>query len=108
MLVGNGQGMKNDRVLQESEIHMLFQLWTHVSAQAKHKKYKSLVREAVLRNSGVCACALQQAEMGQAVAAGDIQEVWRRVMHLSYANLRYEKECTLPMKGTVKNIHYSL
>ena len=25
------------------------------------------------------------------VAAGDIQEAWERVIHLSYVNLRYEK-----------------
>ena len=29
--------------------------------------------------------------MGQAVADGDIQEMWRRAMELSYANIRSEK-----------------
>ena len=54
-------------------------------------KYRSLVREAVLRNSGIVACVIQQAEMGEAVAAADIQEPWGSAMQLSYANLKVWK-----------------
>ena len=43
-----------------------------------------------LRNSGLGACGIQQADMGQAVADSDIKEAWRRAMQLSYANIRSE------------------
>ena len=46
---------------------------------------------AVLRNSSLGVHAIQQAEVGEAVVAGDIQEVWRRAMQLSYTNFRSEK-----------------
>ena len=55
------------------------------------KKYKSIVRETVLRNSGLGAHAIQQAEVWEAVATGDIQEAWRSALQLSCANLRYQK-----------------
>ena len=55
------------------------------------KKYRSLVKEAVLRNIDVGTHAVQQAEVGEAVSADDIQEACRRAMHLSYATIRYEK-----------------
>ena len=55
------------------------------------EKYRSLVSEAVLRNIGVGAPAIQQAEIGEEVAAGDIQEAQVRAMLLSYVNLMYEK-----------------
>ena len=53
--------------------------------------YKKQVREAVLQNRGLGAQGIQQAEVGQAVAEGNIQEAQRRAMQLSYANVRSEK-----------------
>ena len=43
-------------------------------------KYSHQVRDAVLRNSGLGTCGIQQAEVDQAVAAGDIKEAQRRAM----------------------------
>ena len=40
-------------------------------------------------NSALGACAIQQAELGEAAAAGDIQEALRRAMQLYYTNLVY-------------------
>ena len=47
-------------------------MFTYMFTKPNTKKYKSLVREAVLRNSGLGACAIQQAEVQEAVMAGDI------------------------------------
>ena len=47
--------------------------------------------EAVLQNRGLGAQGIQQAEVGQAVANGDIQEAQRRAMQLSYANVRSKR-----------------
>ena len=44
------------------------------SAKPNTKKYKSLVKEAVGRNSSVGACNTQQAVVGEAVEAGNISE----------------------------------
>ena len=44
------------------------------------KRYGSLVRKAVLRNSGLGAHPSPQAEVGEAVVADDIQEAQRRAM----------------------------
>ena len=38
------------------------------------KKYRLQVKEAVLRNSGLGSCAIQQVEVGEAVAVGGITE----------------------------------
>ena len=85
-------GIKNGRVLQGViDSDCLPHRYTQVLAQTKHQQIQESVREAVLRNSGLVACAIQQAEVGEAVVAGDIQEAHRRAMQLSYANLRYEK-----------------
>ena len=45
----------------------------------------------MLRNRGLSAQGIQQAEVGQAVANSDIQEAQRRAMQLSYANVRSKK-----------------
>ena len=45
----------------------------------------------MLRNRGLGSKGIQQAEVGQAVANGDIREAQRRAMWLSYANIRSEK-----------------
>ena len=61
-----------------------------LSIQTKHQKIQA--REAVLRNSGLGACAIQQAEIGDTAVAGDIWETRRRAVQLSYVNsVRYEK-----------------
>ena len=77
---------------RESEILTVFHIGTHSSPPKPNtKKYRHQVREAVPRNSGLGECAIQQAEVGQAVVTGDILEACKRAMQLSYANLRYEK-----------------
>ena len=45
----------------------------------------------MLRNRGLGAWGIQQAEVGQAVANSDIWEAQKRAMQLSYANIRSEK-----------------
>ena len=45
----------------------------------------------MLWNRGLVVRGIQQAEVGQAVAEGNIQEAQRRVMQLAYANIRSEK-----------------
>ena len=45
----------------------------------------------MLQNRGLGARGIQQAEVGQAVASGDILEAQRRAMWLSYANVRSKK-----------------
>ena len=45
----------------------------------------------MVRNSALGAHGIQEAEVGQAVATGDIKETWRRAMQLSYTNIRSEK-----------------
>ena len=91
--IDNGVGHKNDnRILQwVRKPYNLPHRCTQVSAKTKHKKYRFQVREAVLRNSGLGTHGIQQAEVVQVVAAGDIKEVWRRAMQLSYTSTRYEK-----------------
>ena len=84
------QGTKKAEYSRVSEILTVFHLSMHICwPKWNTKKYKSLVREAVLRNSGQGAHTIQQAELGEAVAADCIQEAWRRAMQLSYASLRY-------------------
>ena len=68
----------------------------HVGVHKCHLKkdtkiYKKQVREAVLQNRGLGVQGVQQAEVGQAVVEGNIQEVQRRAMWLLYANIRSEK-----------------
>ena len=45
----------------------------------------------MLRNCGLGSHGIQQAEVGQAVADGDIKEAQRRATWLSYTNIRCEK-----------------
>ena len=67
------------------------------------KRYRDLVRETVLINSGLDACANQQAEVVEAFAAGDIWEAWRRAMQLSYGNLICEKASFVPESNPDKH-----
>ena len=53
-------------------------------------KYR-LRPETVLRNSDLGVCGIQQAQLGEAFAASDIQDAWKRAMQLSYTKLRYKK-----------------
>ena len=62
-----------------------------MSSQKDTKIYRKQVRDAVLRNRGLGAQDIQQAEVGQEVANGGIQEAQGRAMQLSYANVRFEK-----------------
>ena len=72
-LTGNGVGHKMIEYCRESEILMVYHLGMHMcSCKQNSKRYRSLFRETVLRNSGLGACAIQQAEVEEAVVAGDI------------------------------------
>ena len=85
-------GTKNKRVLKRIRVSFgLSPRDAHVFPKRNTTRYRSLVREAVLRNGALGACAIQQAEVGEAVASGDIQEAWRRGVQISYANIRCEK-----------------
>ena len=53
--------------------------------------HRKKVRDAMLRNRGLGAWGIQQAEVGQVVTDGDIRDAWGRAMQLSYANIRSEK-----------------
>ena len=77
---------------RESESLTVYHIGSHKCPLKKDTKiYRKQARYAVLRNRGLVAQGIQQAEVGQAVADGDIQEAWRRAMQLSYANIRSEK-----------------
>ena len=78
---------KGQEYCRELEIPMVYHLVMHMCVPKPNtKRYKILVREAGLRNSGLGAHAIQQqTELGEAVAAVDIQEAWRRTMQVSYA-----------------------
>ena len=55
------------------------------------KKNRLQLREAVLRNSGLGTHGIQQAEVKEAFAAGDIKEAQRKALWLSYTNIRSGK-----------------
>ena len=68
----------------------------HVGVHKCHLKkdikiYKKQVREAKLWNRGLGARGVQQVEVGQAVANGNICKAQRGAMQLSYANVRSKK-----------------
>ena len=85
-------GRKNDRVLQGvGDTYGLPPTYTHVCPNQTYQRYRSFVRESVLRNIDLGASAIQQAEVGEAVAVGDIRETCRRAIYLSCANIGYEK-----------------
>ena len=76
----------------ESETLTVYHVGVHKCHLKKDTKiYKKQVREAVLPNRGLGVQGIQRAEVGQAVADGDIQEAQRRAMQLSYANVRSKK-----------------
>ena len=77
---------------RESESFTIYQIGVHKCLfKPDTNKYSSHVRDAVLRNSGLCTHGIQQAEVSQAVPTGDIKEAWRRAMWLSYTNISSEK-----------------
>ena len=66
---------------KESEILTIYHIGTHRCLLKPNTKiYRPQVREAVLRNSGLGVCGIQQSEVGEAVATTDIKEEWRRAM----------------------------
>ena len=70
---------------------MVYYLGMHTfSPKWNSKRYRTLVREAVLRNSGLGAHVIQQAEVEEADLSGNIQEAWKRAIQLSHVSLRYE------------------
>ena len=76
----------------ESETLTVYHVGVHKCHLKKDTKiYKKQVREAVLQNRGLGDRGIQQAEVGQAVADGDIQEAQTRAMQLSYANVMSKK-----------------
>ena len=77
---------------RELEILTIYHISTHSClTKTNTKKCRHQVREAFLRYSGIGAHAIQQAEVGEAVVVGDIQEAHKRAIQLYYANIRYEK-----------------
>ena len=81
-----------NKYCRESESPTVYHIGTHkCPLKPDTIKYRKQVRGAVLRNSGLGTQGFQQAEMGQAVAKGDIREAWRRAMQLYYTNIRSEK-----------------
>ena len=77
---------------RESESLTVYHIGAHKCPLNQDTKiYRKQVRDAVLRNQGIGAQSIQQAEVGQAVADSDIWEAWRRAMQLSYDNIRSEK-----------------
>ena len=57
----------------------------------------------MLQNRGLGARGIQQAEVCQAVANGDIWEAQRRAIWLSYANVRSEKAKITPERNPDKH-----
>ena len=77
---------------RESESLTIYQIAVHkCPLKPDTNKYSKQVRGAVLRNSGLSTCSIQQVEVGQAVATIDVREVLRRAMCLFYTNIRSEK-----------------
>ena len=77
---------------RESESLTIYHVGAHKCPFKPYtNKYSKQIRDAVLRNSGLGAHGIQQAEVGQAVVTGDIKETQRRAMQLSYTNIRSEK-----------------
>ena len=74
-------GIKKTEHHRESESLTIYHVGVHKCLLKPNINKNILqVREAVLRNSGLGTCGIQQAEVGQAVAASDIKEAWRRAM----------------------------
>ena len=66
---------------RESESLTIYYIVSHKCLlKPDTNKYIHQVRDAVLRNSGLSAHGIQQAEVDQGVATGDIKETWRRAM----------------------------
>ena len=74
-------GCKMTEYCRESESLTVYHIATHKYPLKQDTKiYRKQDRDAVLRNRGIGAQGIQQAEVGQAVANGDIQEAWTRAM----------------------------
>ena len=64
MLIGNGVGHENDRLLQGiRDFYCPSPRYAHVPTPSALKTYKCLIREADHRNSGLGAHAIQHAEV---------------------------------------------
>ena len=65
----------------ESEILTIYHIGTHKCPLKPNTNiYRLQVREAFLGNSGLGVCGIQQAEVSEAVSAGDIKEAQRRAI----------------------------
>ena len=77
---------------RESETLTVYHISVHKCPLKKDTTiYRKQVRDAGLGNRGLGAQGIQQAEVGQAVANGDIWKAQRRAMWLSCANIRSNK-----------------
>ena len=74
-------GTKMTEYCRKSHTLTVYHVGVHKCHLKKDTKiYKKQVREAMLQNRGLGAQGIQQAEVGQAVAEGNIQEAQRRAM----------------------------
>ena len=92
--VANRQWCREQKMTEycrESESLTVYHIGVHRCPLKPNTKSGLQVRDAVLRNSGLDACGIQQVEVGQVVAASDIKEAWGRAMQHSYTNIRSEK-----------------
>ena len=72
---------KMTKYCRESENLTVYHIGEHkCPLKLDTKIYRKQVRDAVLRNKGLGAQGIQHADMGQAVANGDIREVQGRTM----------------------------
>ena len=66
---------------RDSESLTIYHIAAHIyPLKPGTNKYRKQVRDTVLRKSGLGVHSIQKAEVGQAVADGDIKEAWRRAM----------------------------
>ena len=66
---------------RESESLTIYNIGTHKCLlKPDTNKYSHQVRDVVLKNRCLATCGIQQAEVDQAVAAGDIKEAQRTAM----------------------------
>ena len=78
--------------LKVSEVPMVFHIGKHLCVPKQNtKKYKKLVREAVVRNTSAQTCNIQQTEVGEEIEAGNVSGAYRRVLKLSYNLIRSKK-----------------
>ena len=64
----------------------------HTTVLSNQTQIQKTGQQCSAENSGLGTQGIQQAEVHQAVATGDIREAQRRAMWLSYSNIRSEKD----------------